>query len=214
MKKNILSALRILAVAGGTWLGEAKASQFIFDNTGLPLGDNVYAGGISGIVRDRYAQSFTTGPLGYKLDSIDIEAVGNDYIPNETVSLWSNSGQQHPNASLLSLSAGPSVYPDGVVSLVNFKHSGGFSLAPNTKYWVVIEGPLLLVSVSNPGGHNANLDEIGFGGGFSSPGGWLDLNFGIASRVAATPIPEPASVASVVGLGCAGLFLLKRGRRA
>ena len=83
------------------------------------------------------AMPFTTPGVAYKLDSADVPVtafvVGN---PSLTFELWSNVGNV-PGALLASASPLSSLPPIFAPTLSTANFGGTFTLAPNTKYWLV-----------------------------------------------------------------------------
>ncbi len=226
MIKNSLYLSAAFALVGLLSPTQASASSFIFDNTANTSQGNATVGFTPQFVipnvitipasYQRRAESFTTSAFSYSLDSIDIKLLGTSIAATDyTVSLWSNNGgTQHPNAQVLSFNT--TAFNNGAATLINFTPSVSFTLNPSTKYWIVTEAlgttKFSAATVSSSGGNSTDVESNSTG---VFTGAWGNQSsLAVSSRVSATVVPEPASFAAIAGLGCAGLFLLRRRQTA
>ncbi len=211
MMKSSIYLTAAVALVGFVSAIEAKASVFVFDNTANTSQGGATVGKFGATsFFFRRAESFTVGAQSYTLDSIDIKMSGNLTASDYTISLWSNNtGTQHPNAQVLSFTT--SVFNNGAATLVNFTPATSFTLDASTKYWIVAQAngnsTFNVDSVTSSGGNSMDVDV----GSPSFTGTWgSQSSLAISSRVSGTAVPEPASFAAIAGLGCAGLYMLRR----
>ena len=209
MMKTSMYLSAAMALVGLVSSIEAEASVFVFDNTSNASQGAATVGQLTPTIFLRRAESFTVGAQSYALDSIDIKISGSANASGYTISLWSNSGSQHPSAQVLSFTT--STFNNGSPTLVNFTPVSGFTLAAGTKYWIVAQASgsttFNVDSVTSSGGNSMDVDV----GSPSFTGAWgSQSSLAISSRVSGTAVPEPASFAAIASLGCAGLYMLRR----
>jgi len=198
-------------------IASAFALATAYANTiGVSNLDKVATGGK--FLDTQAANSFTTGSgPGWILDSLTLLLSKNsgdpDYI---NVGIWSSDINGLPG-SALSLPGLIPVLNDGIATHT-LAGNGLITLAPNTKYWVVAEDSTASTTIWEYA--FGQFGETGLPGWTigddhyqNSGSGWTATSPDFTPfmfSVDVTAVPEPGSTLALLGLGMAGLTVLRR----
>ena len=174
------------------------------------------------IFRDGF--SFTTGSTTYSLNSVMLSGFGYGTGPTGfSLSLSSSISASGPSSPIVTFS-GSSTLPANTT--YTFTPSASTTLSASTTYWLIASSPsnlALNTGFSIPATSSTAEDAGALSGWSVGDSIWISANGGtswftntsnlVQFSVQVTAIPEPATLAGWVGLGCALAAFVEKSRK-